>query len=336
MHHRASLTAAVLLVLSGCQAPEERQQPPPPQPGPQEAPPARPVPSRPAKALQLDEPTEQRVGSSRVLPTPDEPEASGIVPPDTPSAEKERKPEWFCFEGVPASRDPEHPVKLLPFPYFTVGYSEERRNPLWVCYRIGPITDYTTYGRKGFIVDKRTDARISHSMYDHSGFSRGHMAPKFAIGSRFGKKGNDATFVMSNVCPQYQLHNDRQWGDLEEWIAGRKTATTYTPGWADELEEVWVTVGPIFDEDRDPLPGGKGIEVPNAFFCIVIDVEGSQPRAIAFIMDHVDEAEKDLTQFLTSVDEIERRTGLDFFRELPDAAERRLEAKIESELWALN
>lgn len=241
--------------------------------------------------------------------------------------------DWFCFKGVPVSRDPDHPAKLLPFDFFAVGYSEERQNPLWVCYRIGEIAYFDTYPRIRFKTDKRTDAKVNHDMYTNTGYSRGHMAPKFAIGSRFGKAGSDATFVMTNVCPQFITHNDRQWGDLEECIAGRKSGRKYRPGWADLLGEVWVTVGPIFDEDRDPLR--PGIEVPNAFYCIVVDVEEvtGKPRAIAFVMDHVDEAETDLSQFLTSVDEIERRTALDFFKELPDVVEDELEAEVAAELW---
>ncbi len=53
-------------------------------------------------------------------------------------------------------------------------------------------------------------------------------------------------------------------------------------GRADEFEEVWVVVGPLFEEERDPLD--SGIPVPSGFFYIVVDEqENGQPRALAFI-----------------------------------------------------
>ena len=118
---------------------------------------------------------------------------------------------------------------------------------------------------------------------------------------------------MSNVAPQFHSLNDGQWGDLEEWIAGRKppnaTAQNFIRGWADEFEEVWVVVGPLFEEERDPLD--SGIPVPSGFFCIVVDEQDNgQPRALAFIMPHVDQRVDDLAGFLTTVDEIERRIAV--------------------------
>ena len=143
---------------------------------------------------------------------------------------------------------------------------------------------------------------------------------------------------MSNVVPQFHSFNDGHWGDLEEWIAGRKpphaTADNFIHGWADELGEVWVVVGPVFEEELDPLP--SGIPVPSAFFCIVVDeLAGGQPRALAFIMPHEDTRVDELTGFLTNVDEVEQRAGLDFFHALPDSVENSMESARATNLWPL-
>ncbi len=238
----------------------------------------------------------------------------------------------FAYGSLPVTSSPHFPAKVLRKPQFVVGYSDERRNPLWVCYAIGPATDLVAYPRKAFATDRDTVTRVTHEDYTGSGFSRGHMAPRFAISSRFGQTGNDATFVMSNVCPQFQDFNDGQWGDLEELIAGRKSSSGFTGGWADEFEKVWVTVGPVFDEDREPLT--TDVEVPSAFYCIVVDEEPGGPRALAFIMEHADERAGDPRRALSSIREIERRTGLDFFSALPDDVESVLESTAASGLWA--
>ncbi|MCC6285967.1 MAG: DNA/RNA non-specific endonuclease [Phycisphaerales bacterium] len=238
----------------------------------------------------------------------------------------------YAYSGLPRNDNPAVPVTVLRKPYFVIGYSEDRRNPLWVCYAIGPAVDLTAYATRRFGVDDDTRARVSHDDYTNSGYSRGHMAPRMAISSRFGKPGNDSTFVMTNVCPQYQQFNDGQWGDLEEMIAGRKSGGgRFEEGWADTLETVWVTVGPIFDDDRSPLD--SGVEVPNAFYCIVVDEEGEEVRALAFIMDHEDLREGEPLAALRSIDEIEERTRLDFFTFLPDDVETTLERQAATALW---
>ncbi len=144
------------------------------------------------------------------------------------------------YEGVPINAFPEFPITVLDKGHFVVGYAEDFLNPAWVFYRIGRAVDFRSFPRPGFRVDNDTEARVSTQDYTDSGFDRGHMAPNFAMGSRFGAAGAKDTFIMSNVVPQFHSLNDGQWGDLEEWIAGRKppnaTAANFIRGWADEFE----------------------------------------------------------------------------------------------------
>jgi len=242
------------------------------------------------------------------------------------------------FQGIPINEFQEFPVKVLAKEHFVVGYAEDFLNPAWVFYRIGPAVDFRKFRRPGFRIDNDTVSRVKTQDYSDSGFSRGHMAPNFALGSRFGAEGAKSTFVMSNVVPQFQSFNDGQWGDLEEWIAGRKpphpTAENFIRGWADEFDEVWVVVGPLFEDERDTL--NSGIPVPSGFFCIVVDEqEDGQPRVLAFIMPHEDQRVDELKGFLKTVDEIESRSGLDFFHLLEDSIENSLEGTRATELWPL-
>lgn len=240
-------------------------------------------------------------------------------------------PRDTCYAGAPIA---DRPLTALDKGFFALGYDESRRNPAWVAYRIGPAVDLVSYPRpSGFRADAATVSKVRDSDYDRSGFDRGHMAPRFAISSRHGQTGCDATFVMSNVCPQRHAFNDGQWGDLEEWIAGRKIGRRFVKGWADEYEDVWVTVGPVFDVRRPALR--SGVAVPGAFYCIVVDEEDGTPRALAFLMPHVDTREDAIARFLTSVDAIEAQTGLDFFSALPDDLEDRLESATPTALWPL-
>ena len=242
------------------------------------------------------------------------------------------------YRGTPINQFPEFPITVLDQGHFVVGYAEDFLNPAWVFYQIGGFEHLDSFPRPGFRIDSNTTSRIRTQDYTNSGFDRGHMAPNFALGSRFGAAGARSTFIMSNVAPQFHSLNDGQWGDLEEWIAGRKppnaTPENFIRGWGDEMGGVWVVVGPLFEEDRDPL--ASGVPVPSAFFCIVVDEQANgQPRALAFIMPHEDRRVDELTGFLTTVDEVERRAGLDFFHELANSVEDAMESAVATELWPL-
>lgn len=237
----------------------------------------------------------------------------------------------YASDPIPISPDVE--IQLLDKKYFKIGYSNERGQPLWTSYAIGPVTDFVAYPRRRFATDRDTTALVTHDDYTGRGYSRGHMAPRLAISTRYGKAGNDATFVMSNVCPQFQDFNDGPWGNLEEWIAGKKNGQQFVKGWGDEYGKVWVTVGPIFSASPDVI--ADKVEIPSAYYCIVIDEDGGMPRSIAFIMDHKKTRESDLVGSLHSIDEIELLTGLDFFSELPDAVEDSLESSAASAIWPL-
>jgi endonuclease G len=239
----------------------------------------------------------------------------------------------LVYASDPVSTTPGSAFTVLDKSFFRIGYSDEHANPLWTCYAIGPANDLKAYPRKRFATDGATAARVSHDDYTNQDYSRGHMAPRFAISSRYGKAGNDATFVMSNVCPQFQDFNDGPWGNLEEWVAGRKANTRFIKGWADQYAKVWVTVGPIFSGPSTRF--ADRVEVPSAYYCIVVDEENRRPRALAFVFQHEDTRESDIVGSLRSIDEIEGLTGLDFFSALPDAVENALERSVASALWPL-
>jgi endonuclease G len=53
---------------------------------------------------------------------------------------------------------------------------------------------------------------------------------------------------------------------------------------------------------------------------------------LAFLIPH-EKSNKSIYDFITSVDEIEKLTGTDFFAQLPDAIEEQLEAEKNFKEW---
>lgn len=92
-----------------------------------------------------------------------------------------------------------------------------------------------------------------------------------------------------------------------------------------------MVTGPIYDEDIQRL--STGVEVADKFFKIVIDEASGAPRAQAFVIRQDQISGCRLAIYLTSINEVEKVIGFDFFRELPDEIEDELEMKISPDLW---
>lgn len=77
------------------------------------------------------------------------------------------------------------------------------------------------------------------------------------------------------------------------------------------------------------------IVVPARFFKVVAVPYTGTPRGIAFIFDN--EAEQpSLKELAITIDSVERVTGIDFFHNLPDSIEHKIESDLSLEIWNLN
>ncbi len=239
-----------------------------------------------------------------------------------------------AFAGYPRSVSADSEFVLLENTGYAVGYSESRKDPLWAAYRCEWKEDAASPGIRPsrFRIDSRTTAHVKHEDYTQpdynsnpESYDRGHMAPNFAIGSRYGRDAQLETFLMSNVCPQRSTLNQTTWEALEKRIAEE---------FAYDFDEVWVMVGPVFGSGPARLNGVAAI--PDAFYAIVVDDDGGYVNALAVIIDQDVSGIHSLRPFLRTIREIERRTGLDFLHELPDDVERAVEEGGPDEYWDID
>jgi endonuclease G len=233
-------------------------------------------------------------------------------------------------------------VPVLENRTYVVCYGEARMNPLWVSYRIYSVAQVGSAPSHGWRIDTRTEASVSDSDYKYSGYQRGHMAPKSAMYHCYGPDAVYDTFQLSNACPQLGELNNGPWGDLEDLIRENYSIA---------CDEVWVIAGPIFDDSngREYLSkdaahcnmAQKPVEIPDAFYKIVIDELEGEVRILAFIMSRSEtygygegnSIPERLSRFLVSIDEIEARTGLDFLWDLEDTLEDALENVAATVMW---
>lgn len=215
-----------------------------------------------------------------------------------------------AYGGFPRSVAPGTEVTVLTNTGYVAGYSESRKNPLWVCYRLFALKEKVTLPRPAhFSVDGRTIARVRPTDYNNSDFDRGHLAPNDAIGDCYGPEAQLETFLMSNVIPQKPSFNRGIWEELEKHVFYDL---------AHRFEEIWVTTGPVFVAPVETLRGG--VAIPARCYKIVVRVDHGRPEMISWDLPQ-DASGRDATSYLTSVGKIEEATGLEFFPEvlLPDA-----------------
>jgi endonuclease G len=228
------------------------------------------------------------------------------------------------YAGLPRPEGAPYSIRVLPNTGFVVGYCEAWSSPAWVAYRLFDVagTGLAAERPERFEVDSRTAARIRPEDYTGSGFDRGHLAPNFGIARCYGPAAQKETFLMSNTVPQRAALNSGAWRELEQ-----REALNYTG----RFREIWVLTGPLFLGDERRLDAG--VRIPDAFLKIQVDEHEGGLRVQAFILKQDAAAEEKLGVFLTTVDEIERLSGLDFFPELDAAVAAKLEAELPSRPW---
>jgi len=184
---------------------------------------------------------------------------------------------------------------------YSVGYSEILKNPVWVKYSLDwsqKNPEPMTRPKTPFIPDPRTKSRVKTDDFTRSGFSRGHMAPSFAIGAFHGRDAQLETFQLSNIVPQNQTCNDGVWNSIE-----RMEADDFTK----RFGQVDVTDGPVFEKQPpDRLPAG--IAIPTGFYKVIKRPDG---QAIAFLVPQNPPSPKP-EAYLASPNEIQAITGIDF------------------------
>lgn len=206
--------------------------------------------------------------------------------------------------------------------YLTL-YDATRRCPRWTAWHLTRDHIAGPYKRKGISFQEDEEVgtpRATDMDYQRSGYDRGHMCP--SGDNQWNQQAQEQSFLFTNICPQAPSLNRGEWNDLE--IQCRT--------WAREKGGIWVVCGPVWLSERPRRLGRNKVNVPDGFFKVVLSMEG-QPQAIGFYYVNDDQPDSSIADHATTVDAIERMTGLDFFSVLPDEVERRIEAKADINAW---
>jgi len=199
---------------------------------------------------------------------------------------------------------------------FTLSYDADYKTPQWVAWELTAAeADGDEPRTNDFLPDPDVrGAKAYRADYTRSGYDRGHMAP--AGDMKWDAQAMKESFYMSNICPQNHNLNKGDWKDLEEL---ERT-------WAKRYGAVCIAAGPIYT-DKDPQRiGTHRVAVPDAFFKVLLTDYPDAPKAYGFIFANK-AGSHPLSYYQLTVDEVEQRTGMDFFPALPDEVENKIEAE---------
>lgn len=204
---------------------------------------------------------------------------------------------------------------------YIVSYNIMHNNPNWVGWHLTPNRIYGTFDRTdNFTKDKQLPKqyRVASSEYTYSGYDRGHMCP--AADNKWLKSAMIQSFLMTNICPQIPELNRIWWEHLED--ACRR--------WSHYCD-LYIICGPIYNNDNPNTIGRTMyIDVPDAFFKVVLDLTHMQTLGFYYKNDS---SRQTIDEAVCTVDSIEQITGYDFFSDLPDEIENKIEAITNIQYW---
>ena len=198
---------------------------------------------------------------------------------------------------------------------YRASYNADNRQPNYVTWTLTPQRlQGDAKRRSSFYEDPELadDAKSLLSDYSRSGYDRGHLCP--AGDNKWSLTAMIESFLLSNICPQKHTLNSGDWRVLEE--ACRTWA-------AEQGDTLHIVAGPLFDREKSGWLK-KRVRIPSAFFKTIVNLRPGKEHGIAFIFRNTTD-DQPLQQAACTIDEVERLTGYDFYAELPDALQARLE-----------
>ena len=217
---------------------------------------------------------------------------------------------------------------------FSTEWDIQKKSQRWSCYQMhegnkgGSVGRYQEgYPYDDLLENKNYFAYSDGSIFDpfwNSGYDHGHICP--SADRQYSKEANRQTFFLTNMQPQRNIFNAGVWADMEQQVRNwnrfnfRDTLYVCKGGTIDKSDHIWRTLA-------------NGLLVPKYFFMAVLCKNASGYKALGFWIEHKDTDDyprdamgnRTLTPYVVNIRELETLTGIDFFCNLDDDTEERVE-----------
>lgn len=213
---------------------------------------------------------------------------------------------------------------IVEYSGFTSSYNHSTLVPEWVAYELTAEELNWAYDSQSSNFSRDPNLKgpqSSREDYSHSGWDKGHMAPKADM--RWSEKSYWESHYFTNVCPQNHELNAGDWNTLEKSVRR----------WAKQYGTVWVVCGPIFESDALGTIGAAHVHIPDAFYkaLLVRDSQG-QYHTIGFVMPN-ESTHHSFKSYACTVNSLEERIGRDLFPALDDSVEEIVEDETNWKIW---
>ena len=230
--------------------------------------------------------------------------------------------------GNPSRANSDRHNYLIERPEYALSYNCQAGIANWVSWEL----DRSWLGTVERSDDFRPDTELPTDCYavrpnDYrgSGYDRGHLVPS---GDRTNSSDNNSsTFIMSNIIPQSPSNNREVWRELEEY--SRKLAS--------QGKKLYLVAGGYSIAKK--IAQSK-VVVPAFTWKVILIVGRSNAETtednLQTIAVWIPNSERvgntDWRDYIVSVDEVEQKTGYDFFARLPRTIQHEIESVAYNQL----
>ena len=179
----------------------------------------------------------------------------------------------------------------------------------WVAYPLNPSligkgnrTDQWGYDP---LIPAKEQPNLINGSYG-GGWTRGHQIPS---ADRLNEASNISTFYATNMTPQEYNFNGGIWARLESQVRN----------YSSKSDTLYVVTGCILKDSKTTTGNSSGfsITVPSAYYKALLRKKGSDYSAVGFYLPHDSGiAYGNFMDYILSIDELEEKTGEDFFPNL--------------------
>ena len=248
-------------------------------------------------------------------------------------------PKWLELPATSASDGMDfyhHPMtvngkKTRNYSYY---YDYESRLAIWVAYPlntalIGGSGKRSEAWAPDPLMPEADQALVHNGNYrGMSGMNRGHQIPS---ADRYLPLANRETFYGTNMTPQLGSFNQGVWAKLEERVRA----------WAKSCDTLYVVTGCVPEPHYGIASDNKGKRVvsPGAYYKAVLRLNRNGTfghagyNACAIYLEHnAENSSRSVNRSMAmSIRELERKTGVDFFVNLPALVGEQMAETIETE-----
>lgn len=224
---------------------------------------------------------------------------------------------WAQKVELPAIKARE---EIVNHTHYSLAFVEAYELASWVAYELTAEELKGTVAYKEKFTEDNLVSTGSASMKDYkdAGYVLGQLVP--VTDMLFDEKSAGETFYLSNVVPMKPAFEKYTWKKIGDIVRE----------WAKDAGSLYVIAGPVLADSPFPTFGPNMVSVPARFYKIVLDIKNE--RGMGFVVKN-SISSGSLKPYAMSIDKIEEITGIDFFPNLEDDLENKIEAEFTPEKW---